>query len=88
MSLRDILYLKEKNFIANVIKTDGVEQIYSIKSELNQIAKKHFINISEYRKLVRKKIDLKNKIPIYFSNQLLLFNVKSNMHYAIIKTIF
>lgn len=78
MSLRDILYLKEENFIANVIKTDGVEQIYSIKSELNQIAKKHFINISEYRKLVRKKIDLKNKIPIYFSNQLLLFNVKSN----------
>ena len=78
MSLNDILYLKEENFCANIITQFEVGKIYSVKSELNKIAKKHFICISEYKKLVRKELSLKNKIPLYISNQLLFFNIKSN----------
>ena len=78
MSLNDILYLKEENFCANIITQFEVGKIYSVKSELNKIAKKHFISISEYKKLVRKELSLKNKIPLYISNQLLFFNIKSN----------
>ena len=78
MSLNDILYLKEENFCANIITQFEVGKIYSVKSELNKIAKKHFISISEYKKLVRKELSLKNKIPLYISNQLLFFNIKIN----------
>ena len=76
MSINDILYLKEENFIANIITKSEVGQIYSVKSEINRIAKKHLMSIGEYKKFARKELGLKNKIPIYFSNKLLLFNLK------------
>ena len=78
MSSKDILYLKEECFSATIITNDSMGKIYSIKSEINSIAKGHFISLPDYKKLVRKGLGLKNKIPIYFSDKLMLFNVKSD----------
>ena len=77
MSINDILYLKEADFSASKFFVDRIEEIYSIRSELKSIAKKHFISIESYRKFVRKELNLKNKIPLYFSSNLLLFNIRS-----------
>ena len=71
-----ILFLKEKDFVATVFYVERCEEVYSLNSELNKLAKRHFLSLSEYRKLVRKQLDLKNKIPIYFSNKLFLFYLK------------
>ena len=71
-----ILFLKEKDFVATVFYVERCEEVYSLNSELNKLAKRHFFSINEYRKLVRKQLDLKNKIPIYFSDKLFLFYLK------------
>ena len=71
-----ILFLKEKDFVATVFYVERCEEVYSLNSELNKLAKRHFLSLSEYRKLVRKQIELKNKIPIYFSDKLFLFYLK------------
>ena len=71
-----ILFLKEKDFVATVFYVERCEEVYSLNSELNKLAKRHFLSLSEYRKLVRKQLDLKNKIPIYFSDKLFLFYLK------------
>lgn len=76
MEKNKILFLKEENFISSIHYIEKKEDIYSIKSELNSLAKRHFFSISEYRKLVRKQLPLKNKIPIYFSPSLLLFCIR------------
>ena len=82
MSKNRILYLTEKDFVSMLVTEEEMTKIYSVRSEINNIAKNHFLNIKEYHKLVRKKLLLKNKIPIYFSQSLLLFYINSN------KTIF
>ena len=76
MKENGILFLKEKDFVATVFYVERCEEVYSLNSELNKLAKRHFFSINEYRKLVRKQIDLKNKIPIYFSDKLFLFYLK------------
>jgi hypothetical protein len=76
MSKSSILFLKEKDFVATVFYVEKSEEVYSLNSELNKLAKRHFLSLSEYRKLVRKQLDLKNKIPIYFSDKLFLFYLK------------
>jgi hypothetical protein len=76
MSKSSILFLKEKDFVATVFYVERCEEVYSLNSELNKLAKRHFLSLSEYRKLVRKQLDLKNKIPIYFSDKLFLFYLK------------
>ena len=77
MNENSILFLKEKDFVATVFYVERCEEVYSLNSELNKLAKRHFFSLNEYRKLVRKQIDLKNKIPIFFSNDLFLFNLKA-----------
>ena len=76
MKVKDILYLVEKDFVSTIYHLNGNEQIYSVKTTLNKIAKNHLFNLQEYYKLVRREIGLKNKIPIYFSDGMLLFNLK------------
>ena len=76
MCKNSILFLKEKDFVATVFYVERCEEVYSLNSELNKLTKRHFFSINEYRKLVRKQIDLKNKIPIFFSNDLFLFYLK------------
>lgn len=76
MKENGILFLKEKDFVATVFYVERCEEVYSLNSELNKLAKRHFLSLSEYRKLVRKQLDLKNKIPIYFSDKLFLFYLK------------
>ena len=76
MSKNSILFLKEKDFVATVFYVEKSEEVYSLNSELNKLAKRHFLSLSEYRKLVRKQLELKNKIPIYFSDKLFLFYLK------------
>ena len=71
-----ILFLKEKDFVATVFYVEKSEEVYSLNSELNKLAKRYFLSLSEYRKLVRKQLDFKNKIPIYFSDKLFLFYLK------------
>jgi hypothetical protein len=77
MNENSILFLKEKDFVTTVFYIEKNEEVYSLNSELNKLAKRHFFSLNEYRKLVRKQIELKNKIPIFFSNDLFLFNLKS-----------
>ena len=77
MSKNRLLYLKEKDFVSIAVTEEEVTNIYSIKSEIEKIAKAHFFSIKEYRKLVRKELLLSNKIPIYFSQSLFLFYVNS-----------
>ena len=77
MSLNNILYLEEKAFVSNKVDINGIIEIYSLRSELNQIANKFLTSINEYRKFARKELGLKNKIPLYLSSRLLLFTVKS-----------
>lgn len=82
MSIGNILYLKEEEFVATIITEEEERKIYSVRSEINSLAKSCFFTISEYYKLVRKKIPLKNKIPIYFSDKLLLFTfISDKTHY-------
>lgn len=76
MSKNSILFLKEKDFVATVFYVERCEEVYSLNSELNKLAKRYFLSLSEYRKLVRKQLDFKNKIPIYFSDKLFLFYLK------------
>jgi hypothetical protein len=76
MKENGILFLKEKDFVATVFYVERCEEVYSLNSELNKLAKRHFLSLSEYRKLVRRQLDLKNKIPIYFSDKLFLFYLK------------
>ena len=77
MSLSNLLFLKEVAFDSMMVFEGKSVPIYSAKNEINRIAKLYFFSIKEYRKLVRKELILKNKIPIYFSKSLLLFCVKS-----------
>ena len=77
MSKNRLLYLKEKEFVSIAVTEDEVRNIYSIKSEIDKLAKTHFFSIKEYRKLVRRALSLANKIPIYFSQSLFLFYVNS-----------
>lgn len=71
------MYLKEKDFVSIAVTEDEVRNIYSIKSEIDKLAKAHFFSIKEYRKLVRRALSLANKIPIYFSQSLFLFYINS-----------
>jgi hypothetical protein len=80
MNYRDVLYLKEKDYVATVKYIETEEKVYSLKSEINKIAKKFLFNLKDYNKLVRKELNLKNKIPIYFSENLLLFKI--NFYYV------
>ena len=73
MNANRLLYLKEKDFVSISVTEKEVKNIYSIRSEINRIAKTYFFSIREYRKLVKKELNLANKIPIYFSSTLLLF---------------
>ena len=77
MSKNRLLYLKEKDFVSIAVTEDEVRNIYSIKSEIDKLAKTYFFSIKEYRKLVRRALSLANKIPIYFSQSLFLFYVNS-----------
>ena len=77
MSVNHILYLKEKDFVSISVTEKEAFNIYSVKNEVDKIAKAHFFCVKEYRKLVRKELSLANKIPIYFSQSLLLFYINS-----------
>ena len=83
MSVNSILYLKEKDFVASVVSVNEETKIYSVRNEINKLAKVHFFSIKEYRKIVRKELLLGNKIPIYFSQSLLLFyiNAKDTLYW-------
>lgn len=72
-----LLYLFEEDYISKAVYNDKEESIYSIKNEINNLAKKHFVSIREYNKLVRKQLCLKNKIPLLLSKSLLLFIINS-----------
>lgn len=72
-----LLYLKEKDFISTAYFFDYQQDIYSLKSYINHLVKKHLFNLPEYNRLARKEMNLKNKIPIYFSPDLLLFKINS-----------
>lgn len=76
MNENSILFLKEKDFLTTVFYIEKKEEVYSLNSELNKLARRHFLSLREYRKLVRKQLDFKNKIPIYFSDKLFLFYLK------------
>ena len=71
-----LLYIKEKDFVATAHYEEKIVDIYSSMSYINFLAKNHFFKLSEYYKLVRHQLKLKNKIPIYFSDKLLLFKMK------------
>ena len=77
MSKNILLYIKEEGFISTSYYIDKEEQIYSINSELNNLAKRYFLSLPYYRKSVNKQLGLKYNIPIYFSPTLLLFRLKS-----------
>ena len=71
-----LLYLEEVDFVSKAYYSDFEAKIYSVKSEVNKLANKYLFSILEYKRLIRKVTDLKNKIPIYFSKSLLLFYVR------------
>ena len=73
----ELLYIVEENFVSKAVYIEQEIKIYSLKTEVDKIAKKHFISIESYYKLVRKQLNLKNKIPIRFSDSLLLFKLNS-----------
>ena len=77
MNSNRLLYLREKDFVSIAVTEKEVKNIYSIQSEINRMATSYFFSIREYRKLVRKELNLSNKLPIYFSPSLLLFYVNS-----------
>lgn len=83
MNYKNILYLKEKDYISTIKYIEKEEQIYSIKSKINKIAKKFLFDVNYYKKMIRKELELKNKIPIYFSEKLLLFtlNYKKEIYF-------
>ena len=72
----NILFLLEEDFRTIKKTTSGIEEILSLRSELSRLANNYLFSIETYKKLVRKKLGLKNKIPIYFSKKLLLFTLK------------
>ena len=78
MQKSKLLFLEEKEFITTVYFLDNKKEVYSLKSEINRLANKHLFSINDYRKFVKKQTTLKNKIPIYFSESLLLFYIKDN----------
>jgi hypothetical protein len=73
-----ILYLKETLFEATLYANEECFKISSVQGELNKLATKYLFSIASYKSCVKKKLPLKNKIPIYFSNQLLFFYLKTN----------
>lgn len=77
MKDNQLLYICEEAFSAKKVYFDFEDTIYSLRSEINNISKKYLFSIDNYRRLARKKILLKNKIPIYFSCELFLFYVKN-----------
>ena len=90
-----ILYLKQTLFEANAYTTHGVNEINSLKNEINKLAVRHFFSIESYRNGVRKYLPLKNKIPIRYSNKLFLFYIKIKQdesyyinYYSILKICF
>ena len=83
MSVKNILYLKEKDFVSSIVYIGKEERIYSVGDKVNKLAKSHFFSVKEYRKIARKELQLGNKIPIYFSNVLFLFyiNAKNTLYW-------
>lgn len=74
-----ILFIKESNFKTTAYYEDKEENVYSLNSFLNDLAHKYFFTISIYKKMIRKYLPLKNKIPIYFSDKILLFYLLDNL---------
>lgn len=77
MSELNILYLKQTLFEAKAYTTLGVNDILSLRNEISKLATKFLFSIESYRKSVRKILNLKNKIPIYFNKKLFLFYIKA-----------
>ena len=73
---KGIIYLKQNIFEAKKYTYFGVEEINSLRNEIEKLAEIHLFSIESYRKAIKKKIGLKNKIPIYFSDNLMLFYLK------------
>ena len=73
-----LLYLKQSIFEAKAYTISGVSDILSQRSEINKLACKYLFSVESYKKSIRRVLPLKNKIPIYFSNKLFLFYLKTN----------
>lgn len=72
-----ILYLKETIFEANSYTTNGIIPIFSLRNEISKLAIAHLFTIDGYRYAIKHVLPFKNKIPIYYSNNTLLFYIKS-----------
>ena len=75
---KGIIYLKQNIFEAKKYTCFGFEEINSLRNEIDRCCEMHLFSLESYKKAVRKKIGLKNKIPIYFSDKLMLFYLKEN----------
>lgn len=73
-----ILYLKQTIFEAIAYTDKGTYNIASLQSEINKLAMKYLFTVSSYKKSIKRVLPFKNKIPIYFSNDLILFYLKTN----------
>ena len=73
-----IIYLKQNLFEAKKYTYLDVEEINSLRNEIDRFCATYLFSLESYKKSVRKKIGLKSKIPIYFSNKLMFFYLKEN----------
>ena len=74
-----ILYLKETIFEANSYTTNGIISIFSLRNEINKMAIKYLFTIEGYRYAIKHVLPFKNKIPIYYSNNIILLFIYSRL---------
>ena len=83
MDYWDIDYLKEEQYRAVLCNKKEIVEIYRVNEYLNKLFKKHLINLSEYKKLVNKKVNIAIRPPLYLDEKLLLWQIKidDNIYY-------
>ena len=75
MKEKELLFIKKEAFFTTAHYLDYNESINSFFSFLNVLAKKHLMDIKGYRRRVKSVLQIKSKVPIYFSNRIFLFYV-------------
>ncbi len=73
-----IYYYIEDNFLSKEKNNTGFVKIESINKALNNLATSNLFGIKEYKKAVKKILNIKSKIPIYYDFENLFFNIKDN----------
>ena len=74
-----INYIKELKSQTEIYSNNGVEYYSGYKGYLNVLANKNLMDIPNYKKLVKKNLDIKYNIPLYINRNTLL--IKFNEFY-------